>query len=275
MTHRRKSRIPTRKLDGASQFPRQQDNGNILIVVSFVGLFAMALSGGLITHFAVSEARGVADSLAKLRVYWAMVGHVDYALSRMRRENPTGAGWTNDLGENNIQGVLLGYLDELDYGPNRNCRGTTVTSTENSRCSIWLYDEVSNDYVFHFKWTVFDPANNDPPEGDTTDGRVGIRIDYVLEGAKDNTVGNPTSSIASLNNLSNRVLELEYIVCFVNADSRPFGPLGNCSPLDADTSGASRVVRGRRCIYDDDGSPGTFTGSSGSKTDNTETDTCI
>ena len=93
MTLRRKSRIPTRKLDGASQFPRQQDNGNILIVVSFVGLFAMALSGGLITHFAVSEARGVADSLAKLRVYWAMVGHVDYALSRMRRENPTGAGW--------------------------------------------------------------------------------------------------------------------------------------------------------------------------------------
>ena len=54
-------------------------------------------------------------------------------------------------------------------------------------------------YVFHFKWTVFDPANNDPPEGNTTDGRVGIRIDYVLEGAEDNTIGNPTSSIASLN----------------------------------------------------------------------------
>ena len=204
-----------------------------------------------------------------------MVGHVDYALSRMRREHPTGAGWTSDLGENGIQGVLLGYLDELDYGPNRNCRGTTVTSTENSRCSIWLYDEVSNDYVFHFKWTVFDPANNDPPEGNTTDGRVGIRIDYVLEGAKDNTIGNPTSSIASLNNLSNRILELEFVVCFVNADSRPISPLGNCGSLDADTSGASRVIRARRCIYDDDDSPGTFTGSSGSKTDNTETDTCI
>lgn len=272
MTHRRKSRIPTRKLDGASQFPRQQDNGNILIVVSFVGLFAMALSGGLITHFAVSEARGVADSLAKLRVYWAMVGHVDYALSRMRQENPTGAGWTNDLGENNIQGVLLGYLDELDYGPNRNCRGTTVTSTENSRCSIWLYDEVSNDYVFHFKWTVFDPANNDPPEGNTTDGRLAIRIDYVLEGANDNTTSNPTSSVASLDNLSKRLLDLEYVVCFVKADGRP---IGSCGALGLDASGASRVVRVRRCNFDDNGTPGTFTGSSGSKTDNTETDTCI
>ena len=259
---------------------RRRDRGNVLIVVSFVGLFAMALSGGLISHYAVSEARSIADSQAKLRVYWAMVGHIDYALSRMRQEHQTGAGWPSDLGEDGIQGVLLSYLDELDYGPNRNCRGTTVTSTENSRCSVWLYhgsdgEEHASDHVFHFKWTIFDPANNDPPEGNTTDGRITIRIDYVFEGPQgpnDPAANQPTSAIKSLNKLSQRTLDLEFVVCFVKAVGPP---IGSCTALDPDISGASRVVRVRRCKFDNDGSPGTFTGSSGSKTDNTETDTCI
>ena len=269
MTEHQNSKTKAKMRNEVSQCGRRKDKGNILIVVSFVGLFTMALSGGLINHYAVSEARGVADSLAKLRVYWAMMGHIDYALSRMRQEHPTGAGWTSDVGENNIQGVLLSYLDELDYGPNRNCHGTIVKSTANSRCSVWLYDEISNDYTFHFKWTVSPTISS---EGNPTDGRLAIRIEYVLEGEANNAATSLTSSVPSLVNLNKRVLDLEYTVCFVESD---FPIIGNCTAVDPDVSGASRVIRVRRCKFNDGGSPGTFRGPDGSKVDNTETDTCI
>ena len=164
---------------------RRRDRGNVLIVVSFVGLFAMALSGGLISHYAVSEARGIADSQAKLRVYWAMVGHIDYALSRMRQEHQAGAGWPSDLGEDGIQGVLLGYLDELDYGPNRNCRGKTVKSTENSRCSVWLYHP--DDGEEHDGYQNLNPDQDVP---DRSDRLVGRRQQYPVVRAADNQTGN-------------------------------------------------------------------------------------
>lgn len=258
---------------------QRSDSGNILLTVTLVGLLGMSLAGGLISNYAVSEARAVSESLAKIRVYWAMVGHIDYALSRMRRENKTAAGWIGDLDENGIQGVLLSHLDELEKGSSANCRGTTVTSSTDSRCSSWSYNEISSDYIFHFKWSVFDPVNNDPAEGTATDGKVGIRIDYVLEGASDNAVGNPTSSVASLNGLSRRIRDLEYIVCFVEPNSPLVGfEIGNCGDFEtglADASGAAQIVSARRCIYDDGGSPGTLTGSAGSKSDNTATDTCI
>ena len=216
MNGRHKKVMPDRNWNESIKSNWRRQRGNILIVVSFVGLFSMAISGGLISHYAVSEARGIADSLAKVRVYWAMVGHVDYALSRIRQEHPGPAGWTSDLGENNIQGALINVLDELDFSgaTTRNCRGQSVTSTENSKCSVWRYFEISNDYIFHFKWTVFDMANNDkgpsgPNQGNAVDGQLAIRIDYVLEGQNDTAADQPTSSIASLSNLSRRVLDLE------------------------------------------------------------------
>jgi hypothetical protein len=201
-----------------------------------------------------------------------MVGHVDYALSRMRQQNPAAASWLSDINETGIQGVLLGYLDELDDGAD--CRGTTVTSTTDSNCSSWPYDEISSDYVFHFKWTVFDPVNSVPAEGTTTDGRLAIRIDYVLEGAADNAANTPTSSVTSLDKLSERLRDLEYEVCFVEVGGPPIGSCGTFTTDLGDASGASRVDGLRRCKYDDDGSTGTLTGAPGSKTDNTATDTC-
>ena len=258
---------------------RQHERGNILIVVSFVGLFAMALSSGLIGHYAVSEARGIADSLAKLRVYWAMSGHIDYALSRIRQENSEAAGWISDQDENGIQGVLLGYLDELDKGAN--CRGTTVTSTLNSRCSSWLYDEISNDYAFHFKWTIYDPVNNqNQSSGNANDGELVIRIDYVLEGSTDNAINEPTSSIPALNKRSERVLDIEYLVCFVTPPPGTGQEIGRCHTFPSgltDASGASRTLQRSRCRYvaGSPNRPGTLTGPEGSRTDNTASDKCI
>ncbi len=247
---------------------RRRQRGTILIAVSFVGMFAMLLSGGLISHFAVSEARAVANSLAKVRVYWAMVGHMDYALSRMRQQNPTAPPFTSDVDLAGIQGILLTYFDELDFGSD--CRGSSVPSATNSKCSKWVYDEVSSEYVFHFKWTIFDPAG-----GTAADGALGVRLDYVIEGATNTTVGAPTSSIESINNLSERLRDLEYEVCFV----APVGPpIGGCvgsgtTPLLSDASGAVRVTQVRRCRFaQNTGSAGTLAGSP--LVDNTGDDTC-
>lgn len=243
----------------------------------------MALCGGLISHFAVAEARAVANSLAKLRVYWAMMGHVDYALSRMRQENPddTTKTWTTDVGPTGIQGELLTYLDELGRANDGDdCRvapvaADTVTSESFSRCSSWPYDEISDDYVFHFEWTVYDIDPDDFTDAAsiaaTVNGRLGVRVDYVLEG-KDNTILNtPTSSVGSLDKLSGRLRDLEYEVCF----AEPASPIGNCSVFSTtatldDASGASRVTGVRRCRYVDGGTAGTLSGT----TDLTTDDTC-
>ena len=55
MIQARKAPPPARRSGPRRALGR--DRGTILIAVSFVGIFAMALSGGLISHYAVSEAR--------------------------------------------------------------------------------------------------------------------------------------------------------------------------------------------------------------------------
>lgn len=59
--------------------------GNILIIIMVMMMLAMLLASALIEHFAVTEAREVEASLARVRAYWAMSGHVDYVLSRTRQ----------------------------------------------------------------------------------------------------------------------------------------------------------------------------------------------
>lgn len=58
--------------------------GNILITVIIVMLVTTLLAGAIVQHFLVSEARAVEESLAKVRVYWAMSGHANYVHSRAR-----------------------------------------------------------------------------------------------------------------------------------------------------------------------------------------------
>ncbi|MBF8271228.1 MAG: hypothetical protein HW380_333 [Magnetococcales bacterium] len=59
--------------------------GNIIIAVMISMLMITLLVSALIEHFLVAEARAVEESLAKVRVYWAMSGHVDYYLSRVKQ----------------------------------------------------------------------------------------------------------------------------------------------------------------------------------------------
>jgi hypothetical protein len=56
----------------------------------------MLLAAALVNHFATAEARAIAHSLAKTRIYWASMGHINYSLSRIRREGLCSGTCVND-----------------------------------------------------------------------------------------------------------------------------------------------------------------------------------
>ncbi len=229
--------------------------GTILIAVSFIGIFAMALCATLISSYAVSEARAVESSLAKLRVYWAMMGHVDYALSRARghvAETPsvigsgqaslcdTGTGTPDTrscVDDPDSVGSIAAFLSELATGTA--CKGGDVADP----CATWSYANTSAQYQLHFTWAVADAPYATPL---TTDGRIGIRIDYADQG--DTSGAEP--SIEALENLDAQLPDLEVIACLVDGNVVPIANCGgNITYGSGDqTDGTARVDGVRRCF---------------------------
>lgn len=101
--------------------------GSALITVTLIGLFVMLLAAALVNHFTTAEANAIADSLAKTRIYWASMGHINYSLSRLRREGLCAGTCVNDddgtanPGDDalaNRADNLRTYLVELDNAGN-------------------------------------------------------------------------------------------------------------------------------------------------------------
>ncbi|CAK0774150.1 hypothetical protein CCP3SC15_490002 [Gammaproteobacteria bacterium] len=66
------------------QYPQSlHQQGSILVTVMVTTMVIMLLVSALIDHYAVSEARAVDESLARIRIYWAMMGHWNYVASRV------------------------------------------------------------------------------------------------------------------------------------------------------------------------------------------------
>lgn len=61
---------------------RFRQRGMVLVTVMMVMMASMLLGSALINHFAVQEAQAIEQNLAHVRATWAMMGHVNYALSR-------------------------------------------------------------------------------------------------------------------------------------------------------------------------------------------------
>ena len=114
--------------------------GSAMITVTVIGLFVMLLAASLVNHYAVSEARAVVESLAKLRAYWATMGHINYVLSRTYREGLCGgAGCANDADR---AVTLNNFLDEID---------NTGADQRN-----WVYPN----YTLNLVWTVADTVGS-------------------------------------------------------------------------------------------------------------------
>lgn len=184
-----------------------RSRGSVVLTVTAVGLFAMLLASQLVNHYVVSEARAVEESLAKVRVYWAAMGHVNYALSRAWREGLCD-GTCND--DDDRAADIRRFLDELyNKGGQRN----------------WDYTEYGGGYVLSFTHTV---ADNIFPN----DGYLLLIIDFIDQG-----------DIPSIEGLSDRVRNLAVEVCFgFPCTTNPSGSL--VDPTDG--IGENDIYRQRR-----------------------------
>lgn len=60
------------------------ENGNAILIVLVTMTLIMFLVSSLVDHLATTEAEAISEHLAKIRIYWAMRGRLDYALSRSK-----------------------------------------------------------------------------------------------------------------------------------------------------------------------------------------------
>ena len=151
--------------------------GNILVIIMVMMMVFMLMASLLIEHFAINEARAVEESLAKVRVYWAMSGMVDYALSRAREESQAEDDKTK-------RDNLTDYMDEVD--------------------DPVVYSDISENYKLTVKGTVSNDDSVNPDDGNSDTGRILLRINLADVGSEP---------MESLENLPKRLGDLVVDIC--------------------------------------------------------------
>jgi hypothetical protein len=211
---------------------RGNEQGAVLLIVTFVGFMAILLAAGLVQHFAFREARAIDASLAKVRAYWAMQGHVDFLLSRSRHQETevcTGGDRTNNGDDGDCTSIatdlqlattMTSYMDEID-----NPDGTSTR--------LWSYAEVSPSYNFI----------RDDPDTTGADARLILTVDFQQASGDLAPV---------LSDLGSDVRDLNVKFCLVDA----YGD--NCgATLDANLTGISRISAMERCYLNAANDPDT------------------
>ncbi|MBF0195746.1 MAG: hypothetical protein HQL71_14390 [Magnetococcales bacterium] len=166
--------------------------GSILVTIMVVMVLVMGLASALIEHFAVTEARAVEDSLAKIRVHWGMSGMVDYALSRAKA---TGDSISTTDGDDNDTDVtdskisqINNFFDELD-----------ADTGDDDRIYRFIYD---TNYMLDFTGKTSINTSNTG-----NDGRLFFTISL-------DTI--PTPSAPSISNLNSRINDLTVDFCIAS-----------------------------------------------------------
>ncbi|MBF0459899.1 MAG: hypothetical protein HQL87_00735 [Magnetococcales bacterium] len=156
----------------ASCFPDTSQQGNAVVTVMITMFMITLLVSALVEHFLVTEAKAVEESLAKVRIYWAMSGHVDYFYSKVA----VGCNASPSIPPSNPQSLL----DELD----------TVSGTHKK---TWgSYDGIPG-YTFEIQHELLT-------------GVSGCAIPIRLT-----PVNNPASPVDVLNGLGGRLLPLNVL----------------------------------------------------------------
>ena len=97
---------------------RRRQQGNMVVAVSVIGLSATFLFATLMNHTMVLEQTAVENELAEVRAYWAVRGHHNYALSRIRHSELCGKSNGCNPGDrfpdNQLAETLEDYLDEIE-----------------------------------------------------------------------------------------------------------------------------------------------------------------
>lgn len=165
---------------------QSQESGNVMITIMVVMVLVMALVSTLVDHYLMNEARNIEESLAKVRVYWAMQGTANYVLSRAHHSSSNLP--EDDSGKRNN---LNTYFEELDS-----------TETEQS----YTYDyTIDPDSPPNYSLTIKGVAEKHPDnqeDGTVDNGRIILSMSLAS-----------TGSLELISDLPNQLQALNIDIC--------------------------------------------------------------
>ncbi|CAK0773409.1 hypothetical protein CCP3SC1_60053 [Gammaproteobacteria bacterium] len=99
------------------------------MTVMVTTLAIMLLVSALIEHYAVNEAKAVDESLARIRIYWAMMGHWNYVASRVLASGVVNnSGGANDYGNFGKFRINPSSRTSITNGSGFYCQSSGTTS---------------------------------------------------------------------------------------------------------------------------------------------------
>lgn len=225
---------------------KKNAKGNAIIAVTALGMFIMLLAAAIVNSQVSSEASAVEDSLAKLRIYWAAQGHMNYALSRLANSGacpsaPTGPCVEEDENDsieptpNDGTGLPLALAAVPDPPISRadalRKYLLELSDDNNNATRNWDYTEYnSGTYQITLQHKVEDI-------GTVNDGLLRVTLAPTGVGAFDALQG-----LALINNADSRVRALQFGLCIGEATC----PIATFNV----ESGQNKITFLRRCKPD-------------------------
>ncbi|MEO5326644.1 MAG: hypothetical protein H7829_00190 [Magnetococcus sp. THC-1_WYH] len=155
-----------------SVFHHPQQRGSLLITTMAFMVFIMILVSSLFSHLLTTEIEAVEDNLTQVRVYWAMVGMMDYALSRSRKE---GLLTPTDFLADSAKVVKINdFMDELD-GHDEINNGTKDFIYDEYTVNEDRLGDPDQQYIFAVKGAATLGTDND------TDDTGRLKVTMTLE----------------------------------------------------------------------------------------------
>ena len=190
---------------------REKEQGNIIITIMIVMFLSMLAASGLISHNAVTEARAIEQSLVKVRAYWAMMGHVNYILSRARTKGSDGVG--NELCYENVEGAGAWCTGSDDTKKKDALEQFVVATGEIGNIKEWSYDKNNGNFKIKTEISVADVDDS------VNDGKIKIT-------SKLNDISGDNKSAISM---VNKIPKIELTACF-----------GKAASADSDCNGSGK-----------------------------------
>ncbi len=143
---------PAAQRVGLQQQPIRKIQGNVVLLLLVVSFVVLLIASTVANQYVTIENDAIERHISEVRGHWAMVGTLDFILSRLRQEGRTPLADT----DNNAKLTAL----------------TNARTEINGIAGLWLYDTVAtgtNDYTYSVNTVIGNPSI-------IGDGRIGITL---------------------------------------------------------------------------------------------------